>query len=201
MNETDKPVRLLWVDVETTGLDPVRDHLLEASVRVTDLSGVELSRHHVLARPEHWETVLKTMDAGWRHTHTVNGLIQAVDAVAPHLGDIRFAGLGLTAFIAAQAGEAVLRPAGWNPQFDMRWLTRTAPDALGLLDYHWMDVQSAFALLEHLSPDTAKRILDQTPQTDHRSDQCLDREISVYRLLRQAMLIGPLGFHEVTPCS
>ncbi|OXN01632.1 3'-5' exonuclease family protein [Bifidobacterium vansinderenii] len=197
MNELDKPVRLLWVDVETTGLDPASGHLLEASVRVTDLAGVELSRHHVLARPEHWETVLRGMDARWRHTHTVNGLIDAVSSLAPHLGDVRFAGLGLTAFIVAQAREAVLRPAGWNPQFDMRWLACTAPDALGLLDYHWMDVQSAFALLEHLSPDTARRILDQAPETDHRSDQCLDREIGIYRLLRRAMLVGSLGFHEV----
>lgn len=198
MNETDKPVRLLWMDVETTGLDPARDHLLEASVRVTDLAGVELARHHVLARPEHWETVRRLMKGSPRLMHEVSGLIREVEALPPHLGEIRFVAHGLVSFVTAQAERATLRPAGWNPQFDMRWLSHAAPGMIDLLDYHWMDVQSVFALVEDLTPDAARRLLAEAGDTNHRSDTCLDREIAIYRLLRRMLLIGPFSFTEVT---
>lgn len=36
----DKPDMLLWMDVETTGLDPDRDRILEVELRCTDVRGV-----------------------------------------------------------------------------------------------------------------------------------------------------------------
>lgn len=36
----DKPDMLLWMDVETTGLDPDRDRILEVEMRCTDMRGV-----------------------------------------------------------------------------------------------------------------------------------------------------------------
>lgn len=34
----DKPDMLLWMDVETTGLDPDRDRILEVEMRCTDMA-------------------------------------------------------------------------------------------------------------------------------------------------------------------
>lgn len=36
----DKTDMLLWMDVETTGLDPDRDRILEVELRCTDVRGV-----------------------------------------------------------------------------------------------------------------------------------------------------------------
>lgn len=36
----DKPDMLLWMDVETTGLDPDHDRILEVELRCTDMRGV-----------------------------------------------------------------------------------------------------------------------------------------------------------------
>lgn len=36
----DKPDMLLWMDVETTGLDPDHDRILEVEMRCTDMKGV-----------------------------------------------------------------------------------------------------------------------------------------------------------------
>ena len=36
----DKPDMLLWMDVETTGLDPDHDRILEVEMRCTDMRGV-----------------------------------------------------------------------------------------------------------------------------------------------------------------
>lgn len=38
--EKAKEDMLLWVDVETTGLDPDRDRILEVEMRCTDMRGV-----------------------------------------------------------------------------------------------------------------------------------------------------------------
>jgi len=36
IDKTEKPTKLLWVDLEMTGLDPTKDLILEIAAEVTD---------------------------------------------------------------------------------------------------------------------------------------------------------------------
>ena len=52
MKHAFKPQRILWVDLEMTGLDPVRDEILEAAAIVTDWDFHEVATFEGIVRHE-----------------------------------------------------------------------------------------------------------------------------------------------------
>lgn len=72
---------LLWIDLETTGIDPVNDHILEVAWRITNDSLIpwSVTKSHVV-RPskDAWKQLQQTpfvMDM-----HVQNGLLTDIDA-------------------------------------------------------------------------------------------------------------------------
>ena len=71
---------LLWIDLETTGIDPVNDHILEVAWRVTNDSLIpwSVTRSHVVSpSPQAWKQLKETpfvMDM-----HIENGLLDDID--------------------------------------------------------------------------------------------------------------------------
>ncbi|MFY8136206.1 MAG: oligoribonuclease, partial [Aquimonas sp.] len=69
--------RLIWIDLEMTGLDTDRDSIIEIATLVTDselkvlAEGPEIAIHHPVER-------LQAMDDWNRETHTRSGLWQRV---------------------------------------------------------------------------------------------------------------------------
>src|SRR6476659_7023148 len=76
-NGTSNENRLVWIDLEMTGLDPDSDTIIEIATLVTDqelqvlAEGPELAIRHPLAR-------LEAMDDWNRKTHSKSGLWQRV---------------------------------------------------------------------------------------------------------------------------
>lgn len=180
---------LLWVDVETTGLNPQRDDLLELGMRVTPLDEPwdEYGWLSVVIRDS---TILSGGVNRERlpalRMHLANGLLdQALDAPTPpnafrpgvQVGDLHKL---IECFMGELApAEHVLHPAGTNVDFDLRFLEEN------LAGSHWASLQRR---LSHRKFDlSAIRMLDQIsgldpygPQrhpTTHRVDDCLDRDI------------------------
>ncbi|TPF96847.1 hypothetical protein EP30_05365 [Bifidobacterium sp. UTCIF-39] len=203
MNVNDeRPLRLLWLDIETTGVDPRTDRVLEISAWVTGMdAGRVLARFHAICRPYAWESFRQGLSAWADRTHSANGLLAAVDAADPVDAQWVETRRRFDRFVAEQAQEARLRPAGWNVQFDVRWLTRLTPGTMRLLDYRQMDVQSLCALIQDLNRPVGDLIISQAGTTDHRSEHCLTMEVERYRLCRAAILNGPLGSHKEASCT
>lgn len=61
------PTKLLWIDLEMTGLDPAKDLILEAAVEVTDFDFKTLESYEARAKQDQ-ETVVARMQANvwWR---------------------------------------------------------------------------------------------------------------------------------------
>jgi len=77
-NEVDsagRRLRLIWIDLEMTGLDPAQDRILEIATLVTDADLNELACGPVLAIRTPLER-LQGMDAWNLETHTRSGLWQ-----------------------------------------------------------------------------------------------------------------------------
>lgn len=70
--EPNNQKRLFWVDLEMTGLDEKRDHILEVAVLITDPQLKTLDQYHsvVFQPPE----ILALMDDWCKNTHGKSGL-------------------------------------------------------------------------------------------------------------------------------
>lgn len=137
------PNLIVWIDTETTGLDPDRDLLLEIAVVVTDNALCELGATSVVIAPEHGvEDALALMDPFVTAMHSSNGLISELDSPAS---------LNLDAadrWIAAQIDEAAAGAAGPfllggnSITHDRGFLDRYAPQTFSRLHYRSIDVSS-----------------------------------------------------------
>ena len=75
----DKDKRLIWVDMEMTGLDPDSDRVIEIATIATSLDLDVLAEGPVIAIHQSDE-VLAEMDEWNTRTHTNSGLVDRVTA-------------------------------------------------------------------------------------------------------------------------
>lgn len=145
------PDVIAWIDVETTGLDPAREHLLEISLILTDNEldpvadpvSVLIDPSVEDVHPDYkvGSDIARTVSDFIRDMHTSNGLFADLDAglgVAPDEAD------GLIAdAISAAAGEGG-KPllAGNSITLDRNFLEAQAPRTYAALHYRSIDVTS-----------------------------------------------------------
>lgn len=187
MNTTEKqPPRsqdvLVWTDIETTGLDPERDVVLEVGMIATDyelqpIDGVK--DLHLVIRPRRLK--LLRMDDVPIHMHLHNGLLS--ECARSHIRGMDAAtriSQWLTT-LRAQSGRLVL--AGSSVHFDRRFLDRLHPPFIGHVldgvDHRMLDVSTLDEIARHLHPDTYKHRPERT--TDHRVMHCLADTMHLYR--------------------
>lgn len=75
--EKAKEDMLLWVDVETTGLDPDHDRILEVEMRCTDMKGVRCvgGFRRVIGLQGRKASITDENIKAWR-MHCANGLLE-----------------------------------------------------------------------------------------------------------------------------
>jgi oligoribonuclease len=169
---TDEQTRLLWLDLETTGLDD-DDVILEIGAVVTEADLESVAAFHCLIA--HDVDRLRMNEWCWK-THTGNGILEEIRA---RMGDTRVRTSGqcdagpfgtLPGYHASLASidwaENLLADfvRGWAPQaplcgstirFDREILRRHCPKVLTFLHYRTVDVSSFREVLRRWRPDVA----------------------------------------------
>lgn len=141
--------RLVWIDLEMTGLDPERDVVLEIAALVTDseLQPVAEGVDIVVAQPA---AALDGMVDIVREMHARSGLTDAVLASTVSLRDAE-------ATVLALVKEHVPEPrtvplCGNSIATDRTFLTRHMPDLDAWLHYRMIDVSSIKELAKRWYP-------------------------------------------------
>jgi len=140
--------RLVWIDLEMTGLDPDTDSIIEIATLVTDqelnvlAEGPELAIRHPLAR-------LEAMDDWNRNTHGKSGLWQRVlDSSADHAQaeaqTIEFLAQWLPAGKSPMCGNSICQ--------DRRFLARGMPKLEAWFHYRNLDVSTIKELAKRWCP-------------------------------------------------
>lgn len=149
----DKPDMLLWMDVETTGLDPDRDRILEVEMRCTDMRGVLCvgGFRRVIGLEGRKASVTDGNIKAWR-MHCANGLLE--DALDGGYTEEATAN-ALEEYVDSLAQSFILHPAGSNPQFDLDFICRLCTNLP--LHYHRTgtcldrDIRQYARIIRHLS--------------------------------------------------
>ncbi len=135
-----------FLDIETTGLDPNKDVILEVAVVVTDSDLNELVAYHYpvkyqLDNVDFWPTVVTEM-------HELSGLYQdiIVDGIGAPVGTVDLNLEDDLSFWKANQNWERLHLAGNSIHFDASFLKVHMPRAAALFHHRMLDI-SSFKLL------------------------------------------------------
>ena len=184
MSALPQDTRLVWIDLEMTGLDPDSDSIIEIATLVTDqdltvlAEGPDLAIRHPLER-------LEAMDDWNRTTHRKSGLWDRVLASQVDLADAEAQTL---AFLSQWV------PAGRSPMCgnsicqDRRFLARRMPQLERFFHYRHLDVSTLKELARRWSP----ALLEGFSKTGTHTAMADTRE-SVAELAYYRQFMGKLG--------
>lgn len=140
---------LLWLDVETTGLDPKRESLLEVGAIVTDERLVELGRFSSLVRPR--DGALDGMIPVVREMHEGSGLLEELRAGAPAWGEVRRRFMEFVEARSGGGGDVYL--AGSSVHFDRSFLAEALPELLPRMSHRVLDVSTLKVIAKLWRPE------------------------------------------------
>lgn len=178
-----KPDMLLWIDIETTGLDPQTDRILEIAYRLTRLDGTwdGLGGHSIITPETRADLETLTMSLPVWRMHSANGLL---DDITAHTGDETYSALRVAIDMADDledwAGDYTLHPAGTNIDFDLTHIRHQLPCTR--ID-QWLSHRRLDLTAYRLAQLAQGHNPYQNPAhaTDHRAKNCIERDILEYR--------------------
>lgn len=143
--------RLIWMDLEMTGLDPERERIIEAAVLITDgnLEIIAEGPDLIIHQPE---PLLAAMDEWNREHHGASGLVDKVRAST--LGEAEAEAM-LLEFIQAHCEPCKTPLAGNSVHQDRRFLRRYMPRFDAYLHYRIVDVSTIKELARRWYPEVA----------------------------------------------
>lgn len=131
-----KQTRLLWIDLEMTGLDPLKDRILEVGAIVTDWEFNELAMYEAVVHQP--RRILKKMDE-WNTTqHGRSGLTERVNTSKLSEKQVEAA---LITFVSQNFPKGIpVLLAGNSIHMDRRFIVSRWPKLDELLHYRMLDV-------------------------------------------------------------
>jgi oligoribonuclease len=144
----DAPQRMVWVDLEMTGLDPETCVIVEIATIVTDaeLTVIAEGPCLVIHQPE---AELARMNAYVRDLHTRSGLIERIQQSTVSLADAEAA---TAAFLEGHVQKGTTPLCGNSVWKDRAFLERYMPRVVGLLHYRMVDVSTVKELVRRWYP-------------------------------------------------
>jgi oligoribonuclease len=146
--------RLIWIDMEMTGLKPDSDRIIEVALVVTDHALVTVAEAPVwVVRQDN--AVLDGMDSWNRGTHGRSGLIDKVKASVLDEATVERAAL---AFLAEHVPAKASPMCGNSICQDRRFLARYMPALEDWFHYRNLDVSTLKELCRRWKPELMKGI-------------------------------------------
>jgi oligoribonuclease len=145
---TDKKNNLIWIDLEMTGLDTVRDEIIEIATIVTDAQLTILAEGPIIAIHQP-DSVLEGMDEWNTRQHGQSGLSQRVRDSAFTVQDAE----RMTLDFLAQHVDAKASPMCGNSICqDRRFMARLMPELEAFFHYRNLDVSTLKELGRRWAP-------------------------------------------------
>jgi oligoribonuclease len=168
---------LIWIDLEMTGLDPDRDHIIEIATIVTDGDLRTLAEGPAIAI-RHPQAVLEGMDEWNRTTHGASGLLERVRSSDVTTAEAEFITLE---FLRQHAEPGVSPMCGNSICQDRRFLVREMPALEKFFHYRNLDVSSVKELARRWAPEVFAGLRKNSPHLALDDIRESIRELEYYR--------------------
>lgn len=143
---------LIWLDLEMTGLDPDRDHIIEIATVVTNTDLAVIAEGPVFAI-HHPDAVLACMDDWNTRQHTRSGLLDRVQKSHTTLADAQSE---IIEFLMHHVPPEKSPMCGNSVCQDRRFLFREMPKLEQYFHYRNLDVSTLKILCHRWKPDVFK---------------------------------------------
>ncbi|MFZ5802142.1 MAG: oligoribonuclease [Candidatus Omnitrophota bacterium] len=174
--------RMVWMDLEMTGLDPEKSRIIEMATLVTDseLNIIEEGPSFIIHQPLE---VLRAMDNWNRSQHKKSGLI---DAVKKSKMTVRRAERETLAFLKKHCPPRSAPLCGNSIHHDRRFLAKYMPRIHRYLHYRMVDVSSVKDLVKRWYDP---RIRPPVKKSGHRAMQDIIESIDELRFYREHFFV------------
>lgn len=158
IDKTKQPTKLLWIDLEMTGLDIKKHRIVEVGAEITDLNFKTLSSYEaVIKQPDE---VLSLMHEWAEKQHEKSGLLERIRTEGRDEKEVIHELIG---FIKAQFNGEPAVLAGNSIHNDRRFIMEQWPEVEELLHYRMLDVSSFKIIMQ------AKYGLEFVKKEEHRA--------------------------------
>ncbi len=148
------PLRLIWIDMEMTGLKPEQDRIIEVALVITD-GNLETVAEAPVWVVHQSDAVLDGMDAWNQATHGRSGLVAKVKASTVDDAGVEAQAL---AFLAEHVPAKASPMCGNSICQDRRFLARWMPALEDWFHYRNLDVSTLKELCRRWKPELMKGI-------------------------------------------
>jgi oligoribonuclease len=186
MSTTRKNDRLVWVDMEMSGLFPETDRILEIAMIVTDGDLNIVAEGPVLVVHQE-DAVLDRMDAWNKGTHGKSGLIDKVKASTLSEADVEAECL---AFLKQHVKSSISPMCGNTIHQDRRFMNRYMPKLEAYFHYRNIDVSTIKELCKRWQPEIAKGF---SKQQAHTALADIIESVEELRYYREKLFIPTVG--------
>ena len=133
-----KKAKLLWVDLEMTGLDPAKDRIMEVAVIATDMELNEIATFEAVVRVD--EKLMKSRMVGdfWEKNHVSRDALQAQNSEGKPVSEVE---KELLDFIDQYCAKEIYL-AGNSIHQDRKFIEREMPTLNARLHYRMLDVSA-----------------------------------------------------------
>ena len=169
--------RMVWIDLEMTGLDPEKESIIEIATIVTegDLEIVAEGPTFAISTPEH---LISGMDSWNTEHHTSNGLIERVRTDSVSMSEAEFRTLE---FLNQYCEPGKLPLCSSSIHHDRRFLRRQMPKLDEFFHYRIVDVSSIKGVIDRWYPKGPRIRV----KSGHRALEDIRRSIKELRFFRE----------------
>jgi len=184
MPTSRKPTHLVWLDLETTGIDDQTRVIIEIATIITDreLNVLEEGPDLIIHQPDE---ILEAMDPWCVKQHGASGLTEAVRKSQITLKEAERQTLE---FVSRYCPPKACPLCGNSICFDRRFIMRYMPGFNAHLNYRNVDVSSIKELAYRWYPGATKQL---EKQTTHRAMDDIRESIEELRLYRRLIFKEP----------
>lgn len=143
------PTRLIWIDMEMSGLNPETDRVLEVAIVITDQELNTVAEAPVLVVHQ-GDEVLAAMDDWNTSTHSKSGLVERVKASRLTERDVDEQ---MVAFLADYVPPGISPLCGNSVHQDRRFMVRYLPQLEAYFLYRNLDVSTLKELARRWKPE------------------------------------------------